>query len=251
MRVLNLKNFGIKIFSILAVIVLAGTVGICTGCGNLNQNQNNGQSAQNGTLPYTSKEEALKALDKIQIAEPDNTRGMDRKKDFGDWHYDKKAKHNTRFEVLQNQGQNVKVENNKIVSGTWYIKYSGETITCNAKEEISKAFDIDHCVPVSYAWKHGAANWSQDKREEFANDTGVPSGCTVGANDTNDYEKHGNLIVATAHDNRAKSDSGIADWVPSNKDYLVEYAEKWIDICSYYEISITKADYNAIKNILK
>jgi hypothetical protein len=30
--------------------------------------------------------------------------------------------------------------------------------------------DIDHVVPLKWAWDHGASKWPKDKRERFAND---------------------------------------------------------------------------------
>ncbi|MGM0953782.1 MAG: HNH endonuclease family protein [Pseudomonadota bacterium] len=30
--------------------------------------------------------------------------------------------------------------------------------------------DIDHVVPLKWAWQHGANKWTKEKRERFAND---------------------------------------------------------------------------------
>ncbi|WP_236079024.1 HNH endonuclease family protein [Marinobacter nauticus] len=30
--------------------------------------------------------------------------------------------------------------------------------------------DIDHVVPLNWAWGHGASSWPRQKREKFAND---------------------------------------------------------------------------------
>lgn len=224
-----MTNIKTKIITILSTITLVASLGILAGCstgaGNVSAG-NEGITNQQVSNIYPSKEAAIEALKNLKIENADQSKKMDRDKDFGSWKYDSKAKHNTRFEVLQKQGTNVKVEDNKIVSGEWYIPYTGETITCTSKDEVSKAFDIDHIVPVNYAYQHGAANWDQDKREEFANDLGEATGCTVGNNGVNNFEKHSNLIVSDAKSNRQKSDKGPSAWMPSNKNYTVEYAER-------------------------
>ncbi|WP_425454416.1 GmrSD restriction endonuclease domain-containing protein [Litoreibacter meonggei] len=53
---------------------------------------------------------------------------------------------------------------NKVVSGKWYDPYSDRNLY-DADE-----VEIDHIVPLSWAWAHGASCWSREKRREFHND---------------------------------------------------------------------------------
>ncbi len=51
-----------------------------------------------------------------------------------------------------------------VVSGRWVSPFTGKVI------QNSSEIDIDHVVPLKWAWKRGAKGWTQAKRERFAND---------------------------------------------------------------------------------
>jgi hypothetical protein len=53
-------------------------------------------------------------------------------------------------------------------------------------------------VPLSNAWKSGAASWTTSKRQQFANDLTNPQ-----------------LLAVTDEVNQAKGDKGPEDWKPS------------------------------------
>lgn len=200
---------------------------------------------------YGSREEAITALNKLTISDADDSdySGDVRNNLYGGWKSARKS--TTRIEVLKDQSENFTVnDKNKITGGTWYIPYTGETVTYQSKEEVSKNIQIDHIVPVAYAHRHGASSWDEDKREEFYNDYGQSSIWSNGDN-SDDYENVGNLIVSDSRSNIQKSDSGPSEWLPSNKDYILEYCERWVKICNAYDISITQDDYNTIKGIFE
>ena len=52
----------------------------------------------------------------------------------------------------------------RVVTGRWISPFSGKVIL-NASEA-----DIDHVVPLKWAWDRGANHWSDATRERFAND---------------------------------------------------------------------------------
>ncbi len=52
----------------------------------------------------------------------------------------------------------------RVITGRWISPFTGDVIQ-NARE-----IDIDHVVPLNWAWKRGAYEWSDDRRETFAND---------------------------------------------------------------------------------
>ena len=52
--------------------------------------------------------------------------------------------------------------------GTWFSPYDGKTVTD------PQALDIDHMVPLANAWRTGAASWTDEQREAFANDLTRP-----------------------------------------------------------------------------
>jgi hypothetical protein len=108
-------------------------------------------------------------------------------------------------------------------NGQYISPYSNQAITL-------KGTDYDHIIPLHYLNSHGAASWSTTKKKQFADD---PT----------------NGVDVSSHDNRVKSDSGPAEWMPDqNKD---QYAYSWLVIADKYDISISSQDMNVIKNALK
>ncbi|MEE1652139.1 HNH endonuclease family protein [Brachybacterium sp. J144] len=90
--------------------------------------------------------------------------------------------------------------------------------------------DIDHIVPLSRAWQQGAAQWDEDRREEFAN---TPA----------------NLVAVDASANRSKGDSGPEEWLPEAGRCM--YVVQWIDVKSTYELAVTAAEKNVLENELE
>lgn len=195
---------------------------------------------------YNSKSDAISALNSLTIADSDGSEYT--RADFGGWK--SSDGFNTRVEVLITQASTYTLDSkNRVDSGTWYLQYTGDTVSYSSREDISKNLQIDHIVPVAYANAHGAASWDEDKKQEFYTDYGVDSGQSNGDNGTDDYKDVGNLIVSDSRSNIQKSDSGPSEWLPSNKSFDLMYCEKWVSICSNYGISISEADYQTILNV--
>lgn len=92
----------------------------------------------------------------------------------------------------------------RVTFGRWISMYSGEVIF-----EASK-LDIDHIVPLKWAWDHGADKWSKEKREKFAND---PI----------------NLVAVEASLNRQKGAKGLDEWLPpkNQTQYKARFDRIW------------------------
>lgn len=75
--------------------------------------------------------------------------------------------------------------------------------------------DIDHVVPLSFAWAHGADRWSDRTRERFANDPV-------------------NLMPVESSANRRKSDSGPLEWLPPSEGYACEYVLRFNRVSKSY-----------------
>ena len=52
----------------------------------------------------------------------------------------------------------------RVVTGRWISPFTGKVI------QNSSEIDIDHVVPLRWAWDRGANDWASNKREKFAND---------------------------------------------------------------------------------
>ncbi|KAL5116992.1 hypothetical protein ACEQ8H_005078 [Pleosporales sp. CAS-2024a] len=135
---------------------------------------------------------------------------------------------NTRETVLQRDGTRVVTDAAcASTSGTWLSPYDGAT--WSAASDV----DIDHVVPLSNAWKSGAAAWTTAQRQAFANDLSNPQ-----------------LLAVTDSVNQAKGDSGPEDWKPPLQSYYCVYARMWVKVKTVYGLTITSAEKSALTTML-
>lgn len=98
-----------------------------------------------------------------------------------------------------------------VATGQWTGLYTGDTYT------LAGQVDIDHVVPLAWAWAHGAWRWTADKRRSFAND---PL----------------NLLPVQASANRRKGAQGPADWMPPRPGAACEYLLRWRRVVDAYRL---------------
>jgi hypothetical protein len=135
----------------------------------------------------------------------------------------------TREVVLKRDGTKVQVNAScHVVSGTWLSVYDNKTFTDALQ------IDIDHMVPLANAWRSGANDWTDDKRSEFANDLTRPQ-----------------LLAVSASTNRAKGDQDPSQWKPPNRGYWCQYAEHWIAVKTYWQLTVTQAEKTALVKMLE
>lgn len=130
----------------------------------------------------------------------------------------------TRNDLLKLHGQNVRFRAGSdcvVVSMTLYDPYTGKDIAW--KKAKATEVQIDHVVPLSYAWQMGAARWDKQKRQRLANDVL-------------------NLLPVSGPANSAKRDSGPASWLPPSKAIRCSYAVRFAQVAEKYELSVTAAD---------
>ena len=135
---------------------------------------------------------------------------------------------NTRDLVLKRQGQGVLVNGTcKITAGSWMSAYDAVTYTDPRK------LDIDHLVPLADAWRSGARTWTDDQRQDFANDLTRPQ-----------------LIAVSLTQNRAKGDQDPSQWKPPNRDFWCQYAEDWVTVKYFWKLTVTVAEKAALTDML-
>ncbi|WP_179382327.1 HNH endonuclease family protein [Streptomyces sp. SA15] len=130
----------------------------------------------------------------------------------------------TRNDLLKRDGQSLRFRSGSdcvVVAMTLDDPYTGTTIEWRKQQ--ATEVQIDHVVPLSYSWQMGASRWSEDKREQLAND---PL----------------NLIPAEGRANSSKGDSGPASWLPPNKRIRCAYAVRFTQVALKYELSVTAPD---------
>lgn len=195
---------------------------------------------------------AIEELSSIEIAEDDGSEYNSdiRKSSYGGW--EDVSGWSTRDVVLSQTAEDATKTSSAFTSGVWVSPYTGEEIVCSTKEEVSKNIQIDHIIPIGYVHRHGGASWSDDKKKEYYNDYGtIDANYDSGDNGTVDYPKIGVLVAVDSKSNISKSDKGPSEWMPSDKSYWVEYCIKWVEIADAYDISLSKADYDKIQEVLE
>ncbi|UQA95763.1 HNH endonuclease family protein [Streptomyces halobius] len=135
---------------------------------------------------------------------------------------------NTREVVLKRDGTDVEQDGScAATSGTWVSAYDGATWTQ------ASDLDIDHVIPLSEAWKSGAADWTTERRQQLANDLA-----------------HSQLIAVTDNVNQEKGDQDPAEWLPPQASYHCEYARMWVWVKHAYGMTADSAEKAALTKIL-
>ena len=88
-------------------------------------------------------------------------------------------------------------------------------------------------VPLSNAWKSGAAKWTTARRRDFANDLVRPQ-----------------LWTVTDNVNERKGDGGPEDWKPPLAGFWCTYTEAWVRVKGYYDLTVTAAEKGALGDML-
>ncbi|EHA48159.1 hypothetical protein MCOR27_004435 [Pyricularia oryzae] len=175
-------------------------------------------------IPSTATAKSL--LDGLTVAQPLSGTGYNRDL-FPHWST-QSGTCNTREYVLKRDGSNVETNSAcSAVSGTWKSPYDGATWTSASN------IDIDHMVPLKNAWVSGASQWTTTQRQQFANDITRPQ-----------------LWAVTNSVNRSKSDSSPDNWLPPLASFYCTYAKSWIQVKSYWALTITGAEKSALGNML-
>lgn len=131
---------------------------------------------------------------------------------------------NTRHELLQALSvSTVDHGRNKctVARGRWFDPYTARYFY-NASD-----VEIDHVVPLHWAWQHGAWQWDDQQREIFANDTR-------------------NLLVVSAVHNREKGAHSPLEWLPPDRGYHCQYVTHFKRVVSLYKLSLSAREAQAL-----
>ena len=115
----------------------------------------------------------------------------------------------------------------KVSTGEWFSVYDNKTITDSSK------LDVDHLVPLQEAWQSGADQWSNKKRQDFAND----------------LSEGNSLIAVTLGTNRSKGSKEPQNWLPTSS-YVCQYLIDWIDVKKRWNLSVDQVEKDFLVNAL-
>jgi hypothetical protein len=116
----------------------------------------------------------------------------------------------------------------RLRGGSWYSVFDGR------KTSDPSEFDVDHVVPLAEAWRSGARQWTDARREAFAND----------------LSDERTLRAVSASSNRSKSDGDPARWLPPDEGFHCEYVQDWIAIKATWDLAVDRPEREAIGEIL-
>ncbi|GIH62442.1 HNH endonuclease family protein [Microbispora siamensis] len=171
---------------------------------------------------------ARRMLAQLKVAKPLSLRGYSHRRFQPRWAHHK-GECDAREVVLTRQGRGVRRNGAcQAVKGVWHSPYDGKVL------KSVKQIDVDHVVPLAYAWRSGAKRWSQAKRRAFANDLSRPE-----------------LVVVSHSANMAKGGQGPQSWRPPRRAYWCRYATSWITVKYHYRLLVTRAEKVALLNMLR
>ena len=131
---------------------------------------------------------------------------------------------NTRHEFLEELSTGpVRYSANgcRVVRGRWLDPYTDRIFT------ESSDLDVDHLVPLYWAWQRGAWAWSDSKKEKFGNDAR-------------------NLFAVDDGTNRSKGADGPLEWLPPNADFHCQYVTRFWRIVLLYDLELNSSQKDAL-----
>ncbi|CAM3201591.1 HNH endonuclease [Mycobacterium intermedium] len=115
-----------------------------------------------------------------------------------------------------------------VATGTLHDPYTNTVVVFQRGAKVGEAVQIDHIVPLSYAWDMGAYDWPQPLRVRFANDPA-------------------NLLAVQGQSNQNKGDSPPAEWMPPNAAFACQYALQFIAVLRGYSLPVDQASTDVLR----
>ena len=116
----------------------------------------------------------------------------------------------------------------RVIRGEWRGPWSGEIFT-DAGD-----VDIDHHIPLAHVHESGGWQWSAGRKRAYANDLSNPA----------------SLQATKASLNREKGKQAPDQWRPPNRAAWCRYAADWIAVKSYWELTVTRDEVDALRDML-
>ncbi len=171
---------------------------------------------------------------------PDRARRHDyRRSAFGDaWDDDNDAPggHNgcdTRDDILNRDLADITQVSTKrcpdaVATGTLHDPYTNATVAFTRGAGVGESVQIDHIVPLAYAWDMGASGWPYRKRLRFANDPA-------------------NLLAVAGRANQDKGDAQPALWMPANTAFACQYAMAYLAVLRGYALRLDQPSADTLR----
>jgi hypothetical protein len=117
---------------------------------------------------------------------------------------------------------------NAVAAGLLRDPYTSRTIAFQRGAKVGEAVQIDHIVPLAYAWDMGASAWPFAERLRFANDPA-------------------NLLAVEGRANQDKGDLAPGQWMPLNAAFACQYAMQFIAVLRGYSLPVDQPSTAVLK----
>lgn len=118
-----------------------------------------------------------------------------------------------------------------VLTGDLHSPYTGEFIAFR-RNRAATAVQIDHIVPLAYAWDMGAFAWPADRRADLANDPA-------------------NLVAVDGRSNQDKSDAEPGRWMPPAHGFHCQYAAQFVRVSATYRLALDTASKTVLAGTLE
>jgi hypothetical protein len=117
---------------------------------------------------------------------------------------------------------------NAVATGILHDPYTNTVIAFQRGAKVGEAVQIDHIVPLAYAWDMGASGWPEPLRLRFANDPA-------------------NLLAVQGQANQDKGDLPPAQWMPPNTAFACQYAIQFIAVLRGYALPVDEPSAGVLR----
>lgn len=115
-----------------------------------------------------------------------------------------------------------------VATGVLHDPYTSATISFTRGANVGQAVQIDHLVPLAYAWDMGARDWPDAMRIRFANDPA-------------------NLLAVAGQVNQDKGDQPPGAWMPPNHAFWCQYSMQFIAVLRGYALQVDQASADELR----
>jgi hypothetical protein len=115
-----------------------------------------------------------------------------------------------------------------VATGVLDDPYTGTVISFQRGPKTGEDVQIDHIVPLAYAWDMGASEWTDAQRKQFANDPNE-------------------LLAVQGKANEDKGDMPPGKWMPPNTAFACQYATHWITVLRAYSLPVDPASSGVLR----
>jgi hypothetical protein len=115
-----------------------------------------------------------------------------------------------------------------VATGVLHDPYTNKTVDFRRGAKVGEAVQIDHIVPLAYAWDMGASGWPDNERVRFANDPA-------------------NLLAVEGQANQDKGDLPPAEWMPPNHAFDCQYAMQFIAVLRGYSLPVDQRSAGVLR----